>query len=210
MLLLVGLGNPGSKYERNRHNVGFMALDEIARRHSFSAFRRRFHGRAAEGLLGGRQTLALKPETYVNRSGQSVQAAKTFYKLASRDIVVFQDEIDLASGKMKVKRGGGSAGHNGLRSIDAHIGPDYRRIRIGVGHPGDKEVVKHHVLNNFSRTDDRWLDPMLAAVAEAAPFLALDDDPGFSNKVALLLRPPERPTAKRREIEDEEDSSASP
>ena len=192
MLLLVGLGNPGSQYERNRHNVGFKALDEIARRHSFSAFRRRFHGRVAEGSVAGRRTLALKPDTYMNRSGQSVQAAKTFYKIAANDIIIFQDEIDLISGKIRVKRGGGSAGHNGLRSIDAHIGPDYRRVRIGVGHPGDKDVIKHHVLNDFSKADDRWLVPLLEAVAKAAPFLALDDDPGFSNKVALLLQPPNR------------------
>jgi PTH1 family peptidyl-tRNA hydrolase len=188
MLLFVGLGNPGSQYERNRHNVGFMALDEITRRHSFSAFRRRFHGRVAEGSVAGRRTLALKPDTYMNRSGQAVQAAKTFYKIPAQDIIVFQDEIDLASGKMKIKRGGGSAGHNGLRSIDAHIGSDYRRVRIGVGHPGDKDVVKHHVLNDFGKADDRWLIPLLEAIAEATPFLALDDDPGFSNKVALLLQ----------------------
>ena len=189
MLLFVGLGNPGPQYERTRHNVGFKALDEIAQRYAFSTFRKRFHGRLAEGSIGGRRTLALKPDTYVNRSGQSVQAAKTFYKILTSDIIVFQDEIDLASGKLRTKRGGGSAGHNGLRSIDSHIGSGYRRVRIGVGHPGDKDVVKRHVLNDFSKADDRWLAPLLEAIAEAAPFLALDDDPGFTNKVALLLQP---------------------
>ena len=190
MLLLVGLGNPGSKYEHNRHNVGFMALDEIVRRHSFASFRRRFHGYVAEGSLAGRSMLALKPETFMNRSGQAVQAAKAFYKLSAGEIVVLQDEIDLAAGKLRVKRGGGSAGHNGLRSIDAHIGPDYRRLRIGVGRPDSKDVVKHHVLDDFGKADDAWLVPLLRAIAEAAPFLALDDDPGFSKKVALLLNPP--------------------
>ncbi len=190
MLLLVGLGNPGSRFARNRHNVGFLALDEIVARCAFSKYRRRFHGHVAEGALAGRKTLALKPATYMNRSGEAVRAAKTFYKIATPDIVVFQDEIDLASGRMKIKRSGGNAGHNGLRSIDAHIGPDYRRVRIGVGHPGDKHVVKRHVLNDFNKADDRWLVPLLDAIAEAAPFLALDDDPGFSNKVALCLQPP--------------------
>ena len=209
MLLLVGLGNPEPKYERTRHNVGFLALDEIVRRHSFSAFRKRFHGRVAEGSLAGRRTLALKPDTFMNRSGQAVQAAKTFYKIATSDIVVLQDEIDLASGKLKVKRGGGSAGHNGLRSIDAHIGPDYRRIRIGVGHPGDRDVVKHHVLDNFSKADEGWLAPLLDAIAEAAPFLALDDDPGFSNKVALLLKPPPQPATNKDGVPKDDSASSS-
>ena len=190
MLLLVGLGNPGPKYARNRHNVGFLALDGIVARHAFSSYRRRFHGHVAEGSLAGRRTLALKPATYVNRSGQAVQAARAYYRIAAGDIVVFQDEIDLAAGKMRVKRGGGHAGHNGLRSIDAHIGSDYRRVRIGVGHPGDRHVVRRHVLNDFAKADDRWLAPLLEAIADAAPFLARDDDAGFTNEVARRLQPP--------------------
>ena len=189
MLLLVGLGNPGPKFARSRHNVGFMALHEIVERYSFSTFRRRFCGHVSEGTLSGRKTLALRPATYMNRSGEAVHAAKSFYKIASANIVVFQDEIDLASGRLRTKRGGGSAGHNGLRNIDAHIGPDYRRIRIGVGHPGQKHVVKNHVLGDFNNADNSWLLPLIEAIAEAAPFLALDDDPGFSNKVALLRQP---------------------
>jgi len=189
MLLLVGLGNPGPKFSRSRHNVGFMVLHEIVERYRFSTFRRRFCGHVSEGTLGGRKTLALRPATYMNRSGEAVHAAKSFYKIASANIVVFQDEIDLASGRLRMKRGGGNAGHNGLRNIDAHIGPDYRRVRIGVGHPGQKHVVKNHVLGDFNNADNRWLLPLIEAIAEAAPFLALDDDPGFSNKVALLRQP---------------------
>ena len=189
MLLLVGLGNPGLKFARSRHNVGFMALQEVVKRHGFSKFRRRFFGHVSEGTLGGRKTLALKPATYMNRSGEAVHATKSFYKIASSDIVIFQDEIDLASGKLRTKRGGGNAGHNGLRNIDAHIGPDYRRVRIGIGHPSQKHVVKNHVLGDFNNADNRWLLPLIEAIAEAAPFLALDDDPGFSNKVALLRQP---------------------
>ena len=189
MLLLVGLGNPGLKFARSRHNVGFIALHEIVERYGFSRFRRRFYGHVSEGTLSGRKTLALKPSTFMNRSGEAVHAAKSFYKIASADIVVFQDEIDLASGKLRIKRGGGNAGHNGLRNIDAHIGPDYRRVRIGVGHPGQKHVVKNHVLGDFNNADNHWLLPLIEAIAKAAPFLALDDDPGFSNRVALLRQP---------------------
>lgn len=190
MLLLVGLGNPGPEYARHRHNVGYMALDEIARRHDFPAPRRRFQGLLAEGRLAGRKVLALKPTTFMNDSGRAVAEAARFYDVVPADIVVVHDEIDLMPGKLRVKAGGGGAGHNGLRSIDAHIGPEFRRIRIGIGRPRHKEDVRRYVLHDFAKADHDWLGPLLAAIAEAAPLLAKDDDPGFATKVALLLRPP--------------------
>ena len=195
MLLLVGLGNPGKEHAQNRHNIGFMALDEIIRRHSFAAERRRFKGRCAEGRLGARKVLALKPTTYMNQSGRSVGEAMRFFKLAPDDIVVFHDEIDLVAGKLRVKDGGGNAGHNGLRSLDAHIGRDYRRVRLGVGRPPHKEDVLRYVLKDFAKSEHTWLAPLLDAIAEAAPLLAADDDPGFATKVALILNPPEKTPA---------------
>src|SRR5580698_4246089 len=189
-LLIAGLGNPGADYARNRHNVGFMAVDVIRESYPFAPWRSRFQGLLAEGTLGGRKTYLLKPMTYMNDSGVSVGAALRFYKLPLTALVVFHDEIDLAAGKLKMKTGGGDAGNNGLRSITATLGPDYRRVRIGVGHPGDKGRVHGHVLSNFSKADEDWLVPMLDALAEAAPRLAADDDPGFMNKVALVLNPP--------------------
>lgn len=191
MQLFVGLGNPGDRYARNRHNIGFMAVDAIIRRHGFGAERSRFQGLVSEGQLAGDKVLALKPMTYMNESGRSVGEAVRFYKLAAEDVVVFYDEIDLVAGKLRVKRGGGLAGHNGLRSIKAHIGEDFRRVRLGIGHPGDKDRVSGHVLSDFAKADHDWLDPLIDAVAEAAPLLAQRDDPGFATKVALLLRPPE-------------------
>ena len=191
MQLFVGLGNPGDRYARNRHNIGFMAVDAIIRRHGFAAERSRFQGQVSEGQLAGDKILALKPMTYMNESGRSVGEAVRFYKLAAEDVVVFYDEIDLVAGKMRVKRGGGLAGHNGLRSIKAYIGEDFRRIRLGIGHPGHKDRVHGHVLSDFAKADHDWLDPLIDAVAEAAPLLAKRDDPGFATKVALLLRPPE-------------------
>lgn len=195
MLLLVGLGNPGPAYGRNRHNVGFMALEAIAGRYGFASFRRNFHGLIAEGFLGGVRAYALKPQTFMNRSGIAVKAASQFYKIPPGAIVVLHDEIDLATGKIKVKRGGGNAGHNGLRNIDAHIGLDYRRVRIGVGRPDEPEAIVGHVLNDFDAADHAWLDPLLAAIVENAPLLALGDDPGFLNRVALALKP--RPVPSR-------------
>jgi PTH1 family peptidyl-tRNA hydrolase len=192
VLLLVGLGNPGSEYDRNRHNVGFMAVDEIARRHAFGPARRRFQGTVAEGRIGNRKTLILKPTTFMNASGRAVGEAVRFYKLEPLDIVVFHDEIDLVAGKLRVKRGGGVAGHNGLRSIDAHIGRDFRRVRIGVGRPRLKEDVQRYVLRDFAKAERSWLAPLLDAVAEAAGHLAEDDDAGFATKVALILKPPEK------------------
>ncbi|HOT83001.1 MAG TPA: aminoacyl-tRNA hydrolase, partial [Candidatus Defluviicoccus seviourii] len=170
-LLLVGLGNPGDRYAANRHNIGFRAIDAIARMHAFAPFRSRFQGEMAAGRLDDREILALKPMTFMNDSGRPVAAAARFFKIPVTDIVVFHDEIDLVAGKMRVKRGGGAAGHNGLRSIDAHLGPEYRRVRLGVGHPGGRERVVGHVLADFSAADADWLEPLLAACARHLPLL---------------------------------------
>jgi PTH1 family peptidyl-tRNA hydrolase len=191
-LLIAGIGNPGADYARNRHNAGFMAVDVIHESYRFGPWRGRFSGLLSEGKLGGRKTYLLKPMTYMNDSGQSVGPAVRYFKLPLSAVVVMQDEIDLAAAKIRVKTGGGDAGHNGLRSITATLGPDYRRVRIGVGHPGEKHRVHGHVLNNFSKADEAWLVPLLSAIAESAPLLASDDDVGFMNKVALLLNSPEK------------------
>jgi PTH1 family peptidyl-tRNA hydrolase len=192
-LLIAGLGNPGDEYARNRHNAGFMAVDVIHDRHRFAAWRSRFQGAFAEGTLAGRKVYLLKPMTYMNESGLSVGAATRFFKLPLDAVVVIHDDVDLAPGKMRAKRGGGDAGNNGLRSITSVLGPDYRRVRIGVGRPQASGArVHNHVLGNFPATDQEWLVPLLAAIAEAAPLLARDDDPGFMNKVAVTLRPPEK------------------
>jgi PTH1 family peptidyl-tRNA hydrolase len=190
MHLLVGLGNPGAKYARNRHNIGFLALDEIVRRHGFGPWRKKFEGQCAEGSLGGVKVLALKPETFMNNSGRSVGAAVRFYKLEPGDVTVLHDEIDLAPEKVRYKVGGGHAGHNGLRDITNQIGADFARVRIGVGHPGLKEQVTGHVLDDFSKADMDWVEPLLDAVAEAAPKLAAGDGPGFTNAVGRILTPP--------------------
>jgi PTH1 family peptidyl-tRNA hydrolase len=196
MFLVVGLGNPGQAYERNRHNIGFMAVDEIVRRHSFSPWRSKFQGQISDGSLNGEKIIVLKPETYMNESGRSVQAAMAFYKIAPEDVIVFQDEIDLAPGKLRMKRGGGHAGHNGLRSIHAAIGPDYARVRMGVGHPGDKAQVKTHVLKDFAKADAEWLEPMLDGCAEFLADILKGDDPSFMSKVAQKISP-NRPNAPR-------------
>jgi PTH1 family peptidyl-tRNA hydrolase len=193
MLLLVGLGNPGPKYERNRHNVGFMAVDAIVRRYAFGPWRVKFDGLAAEGAIDGEKTIALKPQTFMNNSGRSVGAAMRFYKLEPGKVVVIYDEVDLKPFKVRVKTGGGAAGHNGIRSIDSHIGPDFRRVRIGVGHPGDKEKMLAHVLNDFARDERKDLEKTIDAIAEAAPLLAQDNDNAFMTKVALLTQPPREP-----------------
>ena len=190
MLLLVGLGNPGARYAGNRHNIGFMAADLIVRRHGFSPWRKRFQGEAAEGTLDGEKVLVLKPQTFMNNSGQSVGEAMNFYKLTPDDVVVLYDEIDLAPAKVKVKKGGGAAGHNGIRSIDAHIGPDFWRVRLGVGHPGDKSRVHGYVLSDFSKAEDGWLEKLLDAVSDAIPLMARKQDGKFMTKVALLTQPP--------------------
>jgi PTH1 family peptidyl-tRNA hydrolase len=186
LLLLVGLGNPGPDYARHRHNVGFMAADAIAEKHGFSPERRKFRGLLRDGALGGEKCLILKPLTYMNDSGESVGEAMRFHKLEPRDVVVIHDELDLVPGKLRVKAGGGTAGHNGLRSIGAHIGPDFRRVRIGVGHPGHKDAVLRWVLNDFAKADRDWLQVLLDAIAEAAPLLAKGQDAAFATKVALL------------------------
>jgi PTH1 family peptidyl-tRNA hydrolase len=188
--LIVGLGNPGARYERNRHNLGFMAVDAIVRRHGFGAFRSKFQGALAEGNVGSERVLALKPQTYMNASGEAVGEAARFYKIAPAEIVVIYDEIDLAPGKVRVKQGGGSAGHNGIRSIDATIGEEYWRVRLGIGHPGMKELVHPYVLQNFTAEEMAWVVPMTEAVAEALPHLVQGDAPGFMNKAALILKPP--------------------
>lgn len=197
MLLVVGLGNPGSDYADNRHNIGFMAVDAIERAHGFSAFRSKFHGEIADGTIGGEKVLLLKPTTYMNESGRAVQAAMAFYKIKPEDVIVFHDELDLAGGKVRVKRGGGHAGHNGLRSIHAHIGGDYTRVRLGIGHPGDKEKVIGHVLKDFSKAEKAWLGALLDAVADNFPRLVKGDDGGFMSKVAAAVAPPKpKPEAK--------------
>jgi len=191
MLLVVGLGNPGSEYAENRHNVGFMAVDAIASVHGFSAFRKsKFHGALAEGSIGTEKVLLLKPDTYMNESGRAVQAVMAFYKIKPEDVVVFHDELDLAAGKVRFKRGGGHAGHNGLRSIHAHVGADFARVRLGIGHPGDKDRVVGHVLKDFSKAERDWLDKLLDAVAKHFPRLAKGDDGGFMSKVAADMAPP--------------------
>jgi PTH1 family peptidyl-tRNA hydrolase len=190
MLLLVGLGNPGPKYEKNRHNIGFMAVDEIVRRHSFPPFRARFQSLAAEGSLDGEKVLALKPTTFMNESGRAVGEAMRFYKLAPEDVVVIHDELDLATGKIRVKRGGGHAGHNGLRSIDAHIGKEYHRLRIGIGHPDDKDRVHGYVLGDFAKTESVLVEKIVDAIAECASYLGSRRYDAFMSQVAMRLNPP--------------------
>jgi PTH1 family peptidyl-tRNA hydrolase len=195
LLLLVGLGNPGGKYARHRHNVGFMAADAIAARHRFSPYRPRYQGEVSEGTIAGRKTLILKPMTYMNESGMSVGQAARYLKVPLAAIVVIHDEVDLVPGKIRAKVGGSDAGHNGLRSVTSVIGPDYRRVRIGVGHPGAAPLVPNYVLRDFPKADYEWLTPLIEAIAEAAPHLASDDDAGFMNRVALLTKPqrPQKP-----------------
>jgi len=189
MLLWVGLGNPEPGMARQRHNVGFMAVDTIAIRHGFGPWRPRFKGLTAEGTIAGQKVLALKPMTYMNDSGDAVQAVAAFYKLPIDAITAFHDELDLAPGKVRVKRGGGAAGHNGLRSMDRMLGsPDYWRVRLGIGHPGSKERVLGHVLSDFAKADRDWLIALLDAVADAAPLLAEGRPEDFMTKVALLTK----------------------
>ncbi len=189
MLVIAGLGNPGAEYRHHRHNVGFMAADEIARRHAFSPWTRKFQALIAEGRLGGDKALLIKPQTFMNLSGQAVGEALRFYKLGPDRLVVLYDDLDLTPGKVRVKVGGGTGGHNGIRSLDAHVGPDYKRVRIGIGHPGDKARVTGHVLGDFAKADAEWLETLLAAIADTAPMLAAGDDAGFMNKVALAMQP---------------------
>jgi PTH1 family peptidyl-tRNA hydrolase len=187
MLLLVGLGNPGARYAGNRHNVGFMAVQAIAKRHGIGPWRRRFQGLTCEGPLGGERALLLLPGTFMNESGRAVAEAAHFYKLAVGDVIVFHDEIDLPPAKLRVKTGGGIAGHNGLRSISEHIGNDYRRVRIGVGHPGNKDLVHAYVLNDFAKSERPWVDAMVGIIADNVELLARGADATFQNKVHLAM-----------------------
>jgi len=204
-LLLAGLGNPGAQYALNRHNAGFILVDAIHAEYGFGAWRVKFQGLVSEGKLAGRKTWLLKPQTFMNDSGNSIGPALGFFKLPLSALVVAHDEIDLAAGKLKVKTGGGDAGQNGLRSVTGALGPDYRRVRIGIGHPGEKSRVTGHVLQNFSRSDLEWFKPMLDAMVEAAPLLAQDDDTGFMSKVALLLAPAKPEKAKTEKSDQKKD-----
>jgi PTH1 family peptidyl-tRNA hydrolase len=188
MLLFVGLGNPGAKYAHNRHNIGFTAVDEIARRHGFAPWRRRFQGATSEGTLGDEKVVLLRPATFMNESGRAVQEAANFFKLGAGEIIVFQDELELPPAKVRVKVGGGIAGHNGLRSISAHIGNDYRRVRLGIGHPGVKELVHGYVLSDFAKDERPWVEALCAAIADNAALLATGSDSTFQNKVHLAMQ----------------------
>ena len=195
MLLVAGLGNPGPKHARQRHNIGFMAADEIIRRYRLSLRKGRHHAYVADGRVDGEKVLVIKPRTFMNDSGRAVRSAMSFYKLAARDVIVVYDELDLVLGKVRVQRGGGHAGHNGIRSIVSHIGPDFRRVRVGIGHPGDRKRVLGHVLSDFSRSEAEQLAPVLSAIAEALPKLVEGDNAGFMTRVALLAPPPGRKRA---------------
>ena len=201
MKLFIGLGNPGAKYAGNRHNIGYMAVDRIAAEHGFGPWRARFQGLVAEGSLGGEKVVLLKPETFMNLSGQSVGEAQRFFKLPPEDLVVFHDELDLAPGKLRVKQGGGHAGHNGLRSIHTHIGETYGRVRLGIGHPGHKDAVAPYVLSDFAKADAGWLDDLLCGISDGAVLLAAGDGAGFLNAVALRTVP-QRPASTERKLAD--------
>lgn len=189
MKLIAGLGNPGAKYARNRHNIGFMALDRIAGDHGFTGWKSRFQGQIAEGRLGSERVLLLKPMTFMNLSGQAVGEAMRYLKLDPSDLIVFHDELDLAPGKLRLKQGGGHAGHNGLRSIHQHVGPEYARVRLGIGHPGHKDAVAGYVLRDFPKADDDWLDDLLRGISDGAPFLVRGDGARFQNAVAQHTTP---------------------
>ncbi|WP_299045835.1 aminoacyl-tRNA hydrolase [uncultured Tateyamaria sp.] len=199
MKLIVGLGNPGPKYARNRHNIGFMVLDRIAADHGFPPWKSKHQGRVSEGRFGSNRAVLLKPETYMNKSGDSVGAAMRFYKLDADDVIVLHDEIDLAPAKVRWKVGGGHAGHNGLRSVHAHIGADYARVRLGVGHPGHKDAVPGYVLRDFPKADDSWLDDVIRGCSDGAPHLAVGDGAKFMNAVALRVAPPRSSKTSRAE-----------
>lgn len=196
MLLIAGLGNPGPQYAGHRHNIGFMAVDEIHRDPSFSPWSKKFQGEISEGRIEGEKVLLLKPQTFMNLSGQSVLAAASFYKIEPSRIVVLHDELDLPPGKVRVKTGGGHGGHNGLRSIDSHLGKDYRRVRLGIGHPGDKDRVSPYVLSDFAKADREWLEPLLEAVAKNAGLLVKGEDNQFMNRLTLGSGEPAKPNPK--------------
>jgi PTH1 family peptidyl-tRNA hydrolase len=204
MRLFVGLGNPGKQYQHNRHNIGFMALDIIVERHKFSGWEKDFKGLVCKGKLGDENVVLLKPQTFMNLSGQSVQAAAAFYKILPDDIIVFHDELDLQAGKIRIKKGGGAAGHNGLRSIDEHLGQMYWRVRLGIGHPGVKEMVHGYVLGNFTDADEKWLGLLMDGIAEHAERLAKGDTAGFMSKVAQTVDPPKPKEPKEKKDEKKE------
>ena len=195
MLLIVGLGNPGRRYAGHRHNIGFMAADAIHRRHRFTPWRARFEGEISEGQPGADKALLLKPATYMNESGRSVGQAMRFYKLQPADVIVIYDELDLPPGKLRMKAGGSTAGHKGLRSVEAHIGKDFRRMRLGIGHPGAKELVNGYVLHDFAKADEAWRDPLIAAIAENIALLEKGEDATFMNRIHLATAEEEEPTA---------------
>ncbi len=188
MLLLVGLGNPGGKYTNNRHNVGFMVVDDIAHHHGFSPWRAKFQGVLADGTIDGEKILLLKPMTFMNRSGQSVGALMRFYKLTPDQIIVFHDELDLAPAKLRIKTGGGHGGNNGIRDIASHIGPDFKRVRMGVGHPGNKGAVQGHLLSDFAKADKVWLDPLIDECVRGLPFLIKGENDKYMTQIALHLQ----------------------
>lgn len=187
MRLVVGLGNPGEKYAHNRHNIGFMAADEIVRRHDFSPWRVKFQGELSEGSINGEKVLVIKPQTFMNESGRSVSEITKFYKIDTADVIVLHDELDLAPGKIKVKRGGGHAGHNGLRSLHSVMGEGYARLRLGIGHPGDKDRVTGHVLNDFAKSDNAWLEPLLTEIADNIEYVFDQKDADFMTRVARAM-----------------------
>ena len=189
MLLIAGLGNPEAKYAKNRHNIGFMAVDALARHFAFPAYREKFHGQVSDGLIDNTKVLLLKPQTFMNRSGISIAEAAVFYKLSGDQIIVFYDELDLPPGKLRMRRGGGLAGHNGLRSIKAHMGADFRRVRLGIGHPGTKDHVTGHVLGDFSKTDSYWVESFLGAICAHADLLVAGADATFQNRVHQAMVP---------------------
>ena len=190
MFLFAGLGNPGAKYSGNRHNIGFMAVDVVASVHGFSGWRKKFHAEICDGILAGEKVLLMKPQTYMNESGRAVGEAVRFHNIDLEKIYVFYDELDLEPGKVRVKLGGGAAGHNGIRSISAHLGPDFKRVRLGIGHPGDKNMVLPHVLGDFAKSDRDWLVTMLDAAADNAPMLVENKDAKFQSQIHLALYPP--------------------
>jgi peptidyl-tRNA hydrolase, PTH1 family len=187
MFLLVGLGNPGERYKHHRHNIGFRVVEEMARAHGFGPWKKKFQGEISDGVIAGEKILLLKPQTYMNESGRSVGEAMRFHKIALADVIVFYDELDLAAGKVRVKIGGGAAGHNGIRSMDDHIGADFKRVRLGIDHPGDKEQVTNHVLGNFAKADAHWLEPLLGCLARELPWLIEGDDARFATAVAQTM-----------------------
>jgi PTH1 family peptidyl-tRNA hydrolase len=210
MKLWVGLGNPGPKYAGNRHNIGWMAVERIAEDNGFAPWRSKFQGQLSEGKLGSEKVLLLRPETFMNLSGQSVGEAMRFYKLTPEDVTVFHDELDLAPGKVRVKQGGGHAGHNGLRSLHQHIGADYARVRLGIGHPGHKDRVASYVLSDFAKADQEWLDDVLRGVSDGAPDLAAGDTGKFLNAVARRVAPPRSGEGQKGKVDQAEEKSPEP